>query len=338
MAIGSLGEGKHDRIRSLQSVWVRFHDNSDIVAASDHLRRKPIVLPESAASDPSQTQWSSALRMPPSTNRLLKSYGNVEWPNFSILAALKSLVVLDIDELAYLEEMSVLILRSIESLRDLSVGFSAGVPRKGFASSRDMEFPDDHSQLSTYEGALGLLLSKINVFCPIVGQCASGSNDTTDKPISYKHPLHTSTQTDGHGNTVVTKPISSAPSITNPTGISSSLVTASSGNQHWELPYIDGTQELAVSQSTNSEIHAPTDTPVPDESAKGNQAKTMLGCSTDVTLRTSVTPEVQEQKRLKLEALQLERVNLAVPVMLKTIDWSVLTSLTLLHCDSHERL
>ncbi|KAL8911924.1 MAG: hypothetical protein Q9172_007584 [Xanthocarpia lactea] len=338
LALGSLGEGKHDRVRSLKSVWVRFHDNSEIVAASDYPRRTPIVLPESAASDPSQTQWSSALRMPPSTNRLLKSYGNVEWPNFSILSALKSLVVLDIDELAYLEEMSVLIHRSIESLRELSVGFSADVPPKGFASSRNMEFPDDHSKLSTYKGALGLLLSKINVFCPRAGQCASGFNDATDKPIGCKHPLDTSTQTDSHGITVVTEPISSAPPITKPAGISSSLVTASSGKEHLGQPHIDGTQETAVSQSTNSDFRVPTGPPVPDNSIEGDQAKATLGCLTDVTPCTSVTPEVQEQKRLRLEVLQLERVNFAFPVLLKTIDWSVLTSLTLLHCDSHERL
>ena len=42
--------------------------------------------------------------------------------------------------------------------------------------------------------------------------------------------------------------------------------------------------------------------------------------------------------RLKLETLELERVSLSIPVMLRTFDWSRLTTLTILRCEKHEKL
>jgi len=42
--------------------------------------------------------------------------------------------------------------------------------------------------------------------------------------------------------------------------------------------------------------------------------------------------------RLDLETLELERVPLAVDIMLKAFNWTILTSLTLLHCHGHEQL
>ncbi|GAP86069.2 putative F-box domain-containing protein [Rosellinia necatrix] len=48
----------------------------------------------------------------------------VEYPTFSVLPPLKSLTVLDIDDISYLDEMSVLIERSVSHLRELQVGIS----------------------------------------------------------------------------------------------------------------------------------------------------------------------------------------------------------------------
>lgn len=41
---------------------------------------------------------------------------------------------------------------------------------------------------------------------------------------------------------------------------------------------------------------------------------------------------------LKLENLELERIPLSIPVLQRAIDWTHLTSLTLLHCINHEQL
>jgi hypothetical protein len=46
------------------------------------------------------------------------------YPTFSVLPPLKSLTVLDIDEIGYLDEMAVLIGRSKDTLEELHVGIS----------------------------------------------------------------------------------------------------------------------------------------------------------------------------------------------------------------------
>jgi hypothetical protein len=44
------------------------------------------------------------------------------------------------------------------------------------------------------------------------------------------------------------------------------------------------------------------------------------------------------QNALRLEILELERVPLSIPVLQRGIEWSTLTSLTILHCQNHEAL
>jgi hypothetical protein len=44
------------------------------------------------------------------------------------------------------------------------------------------------------------------------------------------------------------------------------------------------------------------------------------------------------QNALRLEVLELERVPLSIPVLQRAIEWSTLTSLTILHCQNHEAL
>jgi len=49
-------------------------------------------------------------------------------------------------------------------------------------------------------------------------------------------------------------------------------------------------------------------------------------------------PEELLTGKLKLEVLELERVPLSVSVLRKAFDWSMLSTLTLLHCSNHEQL
>jgi hypothetical protein len=54
------------------------------------------------------------------------------------------------------------------------------------------------------------------------------------------------------------------------------------------------------------------------------------------------TPQAASEERLngrlKLEVLELERVPLSVSVLRRAFDWSILSTLTLLHCSNHEQL
>ncbi|KAL8736796.1 MAG: hypothetical protein Q9166_000162 [cf. Caloplaca sp. 2 TL-2023] len=339
LALSSLTKAKDSSSPTLEKVWIRFHDNSEIVAASDdHPRRLPqtVVMPESTASDPSQTQWSSAISTTPYSNRLAWSYRFTESPSFSLLPALRSLNVLDIDELAYLEEMSVLLKRSIESLRELRVGFSIEVPKKGFASSRTIEFEKDTSDLSTYEGALGLLMSKIYTASPDSYSAVPHPDykiyvGNTRHPVAYEGVLDNSTQANSNNGHHVDS-----------ADVLSSLVVRPSGNRTSEIPEVDATKAPAVSPSTTSMDQNLSDSCQPlisDQSPEESQARTKLNTSSDTTTSyLSREPNSQQPKQLRLDVLELERVNLSVPAMLKAIDWSVVTTLTLLHCDSHEQL
>ncbi|KAL8685936.1 MAG: hypothetical protein Q9224_005611, partial [Gallowayella concinna] len=332
LALSQTSESKDPSSQSLEKVWVRFHDNSEIVATSDQSPRLPYVisLPLGTAFNPSQTQWSSAVKTPPAANRLAWSYRHVESPNFSCLPALRSLNVFDIDELAYLEEMSMLLERSIESLRELRVGLAPEVPRKGFTSLRanDRDFEDDTSELSTYEGALGLLLSKIytdnredgsanptnHPGKAVVAGVYKADIGNTVNPIALQCSSGDATSTYSNGHAVTSDP---APTTSPNAGSANtpSILVIRSGDQadpeSCQLPVSNVTSSLVLEEG---------------------QVKTKLDTLSDLI------PLAKQNRRLRLEVLELERVNLAVPVLQRAVDWSIVTTLTLLHCDSHEQL
>lgn len=287
-ALGSVNERGEYRNQSLQKVWVRFHDNADIVPNIPVTRC--MTLPDIDTLRPLHNPWRSAIRGQPTSNRLLCSYGNVEWPSLSILPPLRSLNVLDIDEPPYLEELSLLVSRSIDCLRELRLGLAIDVPRLGFTSSRMFDFPDDHCEWSTYKGALVLILSKVYFGNHRTGGTASGLPEVC------------------WGKT--------SPALRS----STCNATSTSNGRHPD--------------------HAddPADSVVPVDSDGRDSSEPMQCPSSDGPPWISVEPMHQEPKRLRLEVIELERINIAVPIMLATIDLSFVTSLTLLSCDSHEKL
>ncbi|KAK8089168.1 hypothetical protein PG997_004129 [Apiospora hydei] len=117
MALASTQDYEPDGKHKLQKVWIRWHDNMAITGADS-------PIPASAMN-----AMSLAGRPP----RYADSH--VEYPTFSVLPSLKSLTVLDIDELAYLDEMSELIERSQSTLRELRVGISQKAIGQDFANT-----------------------------------------------------------------------------------------------------------------------------------------------------------------------------------------------------------
>ncbi|KAI1735982.1 hypothetical protein F4680DRAFT_433764 [Xylaria scruposa] len=115
----ALSSHENDRGQAkLEKVWVRWHSSttssssstSSPTATAPALNPPPPILPGMLGAIPPQP----------------KSYAEscAEYPTFSVLPPLKSLTVLDIDDLSYLDEMSVLIERSASRLRELQVGMS----------------------------------------------------------------------------------------------------------------------------------------------------------------------------------------------------------------------
>ncbi|KAL9591919.1 MAG: hypothetical protein Q9179_007240 [Wetmoreana sp. 5 TL-2023] len=299
LALSSLGK--------LEKVWIRFHDNKEIVTS-------PHFVPGPGRKFPGKPSS-------PIATRLEWSYSHVEYPTFSVLPSLQSLNVLDIDEIAYVEEMSVLVERSIESLRELRVGIAPTVSLEGFASTAvsTKSFPDDTDPSTTWKGALDLLMSRIYDYgqCKGQGLAVGQLGESLQSVMSHDHD----------SPSVLPGPVQNASSkihsVIDPAGVLSSLVMK------------PGPIETSKSPTSN----ATTAALVPDNILDPRQAKNVKStASNPVALCTDAALNAQQHRPLKLEQLELERVNLSVPVMLKTIDWSVVTTLTLLNCDSHEQL
>ncbi|KAL8724701.1 MAG: hypothetical protein Q9181_006709 [Wetmoreana brouardii] len=293
LALSSLGK--------LEKVWIRFHDNKEIVAA-------PHFVPGPGRKVPGKLSS-------PIATRLEWSYSHVEYPSFSVLPPLQSLNVLDIDEIAYVEEMSVLVERSIESLRELRVGIAPTVSLEGFASIAvsTESFSDDTDPSTTWKGAIDLLMSKIYNNDQRKGQRLALSQLGENLRMTFPSDLPGSVQNAS----------SKIHSAIDPAGVLSNLVMRPGPTEIPKSPTSNATTASLVVDSFLD--------PGQPKYVKATASNTVASC-------TDAESNARQLRRLKLEHLELERVNLSVPVMLKTIDWSMVTTLTILNCDSHEQL
>src|SRR5699024_1714577 len=111
LALASLQDGTPNHESKLDRVWIRLHDSTYLQEASRNPSRN-ITQP----TMPEGTTLTAIGLLPPSPHsqpdvRATLSYGEspVEYPTFSILPPLRHLTVLEIDDLSYLDEMSMLI-------------------------------------------------------------------------------------------------------------------------------------------------------------------------------------------------------------------------------------
>ncbi|KAK3298875.1 uncharacterized protein B0H64DRAFT_429985 [Chaetomium fimeti] len=126
----------------LSRVKVRWHDN----AKRNYGRRfpDPYAGADSMTVVPNGTRLTLVGLMlppnhyhpPPPAPVRYSEYG-CGYPTFSVLPPLKSLAVLDIDEIGYLDEMAVLIGRSKDTLQELSVGISSKALNMAFVYAFD---------------------------------------------------------------------------------------------------------------------------------------------------------------------------------------------------------
>ncbi|GIJ99065.1 hypothetical protein Aspvir_001189 [Aspergillus viridinutans] len=235
----------------------------------------------------------------------LVRYSHVEYPSLSILPPLKSLSVLDIDEPSYLEEMAVLIDRSRDRLTELRIGISSRVyqcdwlkPRSAPSAQEDASDDLAHNWPKA-GGVLEILSGKWQDYL--------GHRETSVQPSPIKKgseqeaPLFTGEQVMSHNELIET---------------------------------------ISDGDSTSSESHSPnhltgnkvaastTRRAVPERSDK------LPSASCYSTSRT----ETASDRILRLEILELERVFICIPVILQVIDWTRVTTLTILRCDGHEKL
>jgi hypothetical protein len=177
LALSSLQSRNADNECRLERVWVRWHDNSDPANSSPAQASNtgPNTTPQMlTGSMMTSIGWTVSSGSSPHGHSQPLSYAQsrVEYPTLSVLPPLKSLSVLDIDELDYLDEMSILISKSKDRLRELRVGISAKAVNRDFALAWDG--PDLHQVDHKAEwpgantigdrrlgGVLGVLLGRV---------------------------------------------------------------------------------------------------------------------------------------------------------------------------------
>lgn len=115
-----------DGTSRLEKVWVRWHDNSDTANNSTTTSsiggpaHPALAVPPVNPNTSMQSHDASPMRVQP----VKYSESSVEYPTFSVLPALESITVLDIDEISYLDEIATLVERSKSKLEELQIGIS----------------------------------------------------------------------------------------------------------------------------------------------------------------------------------------------------------------------
>lgn len=371
LALSSTDDSTPGLRSSLEKVWVRFHDNREILDAPDVLPTASQGTQYSPGNPPgpSQTQSSSYYSSP---NMVITpvawSYKHTEWPNFSVLPRLRSLNVLNIDEIAYLVEMSSLLKRSVASLRELRIGLASTVSQDGFSSTRDLGLPANDDAPTEYQYALSRLMWDL-VICEDDRQKKAGESgprsSLVNKPHIEEHngmgsknpatdpclPFPTSNSVADDGNNTSKAAPADAPNApteslpSDPAGILGSLVMKSNytSSLHpsatgaaptsatYQLPTAlgEGVPDKSGSVTSNTAIET-----LQQDHSRSDAGTPKTAKSADESLETSQ----RVATRLRLETLELEYMHLDSGVLLRAIDWTVLTTLTLLNCDAQDHL
>lgn len=228
-------------------------------------------------------------------------YQRVEYPTFSVLPPLKSLSVLNIDEPAYLQEMAVLIERSRHKLRELRIGMAATCSSDDWVYPTEIGPPNDtpRSSFPGWPKSGGVLSILLN-------SPDSDAFSTSSTPTGVW--IETKTN------------IPSSPIFTTPNEQNNSVSTTT---------HMLGDLTINQAQDTGNSQDATT---------TNNDSTPRKAAAPLATGRYSNESPAEEEERLQLETLELENVVVYTPLLIKAIDWTRLSTLTILHCEEHESL
>ena len=363
LALSSLGDWYDNKPCRLEKVWVRWHDNSSADTTNPIPPPPPPMYPLASAIGPIANAPANS-GLPPHVYPA--ALDRVEHPSFSVLPAMKSLSVLDIDELAYLDEMAVLIGKSLDKLRELRVGIAGHAMGRDWVNAWEGEdvrqvdpnFPTVGS-ITIGEKRLGGVLGTLTGFVcdmrkpKVVLPDRTKRRSQASESLIAKSPTpapRTITPATTPDNETTAEPSSALSGITSLRDVLpdiSNVETTATASTPPQLPLLtipDSAFENDPLVEQSSHASSPLRTPAIQ--AKELPILTPSVVSEDIHPTEIEPPEQQEQyvvqhyldNKLRLESLELERVPLSVPVLQKAIDWTRLTSLTLLHCHNHEQL
>ncbi|KAL4970690.1 uncharacterized protein BDV14DRAFT_161710 [Aspergillus stella-maris] len=305
IALASLADRLGHECR-LENVWIRWHDNSEntIRSLSGVPTTSSLTLPE-----------TQNITVPPVTgSSLFRKYGHVEYPSLSILPPLKNLSVLDIDEASYLEETAELIKRSRDRLRELRIGISSKVYQADWLKPQGSQH-ENHIVSTTVAGwpKAGGVLGAILNWSGRPGRESSKQGELAKSEINHVSETPVQAETPASVNTIIHALASQTLDTTPLQTLVEAQTTVAAGNN----PSANGPEAQQI-QSVESKA--------PRETSKRSSRSTY-----------DLSPG-SDQQNLKLEVLELERVPISAPVLLDTIDWTRVTTLTILRCEGHEKL
>lgn len=322
MALASLPERHDNNECKLSRVWVRWHDNSENSGSSSSsaspLGPPPAVVPVGSTLTPIGILLPADAVHPPPRAPVSYSEHLVEYPTFSVLPPVKSLTVLEIDELAYLDEMADLVERSKGRLQELRVGISSTAVHKDFVQTWDGPglHQVDHNARWPGEstigdrrlgGVLGVLVGKIYDIrrkASVKGKEKVYSQTPVLPGMAASSSASIPTQGQADGNPVA--------STNGP--VPAVVSHGPNGNS----------APGSSSQSQGQSISKPTRRDGLPEAGKPT--------------KPSMDGRKRLEGKLKLHTLELERIPLSMQVCRHAIDWSALSSLTILECAQHENL
>ncbi|KAF2267664.1 F-box domain-containing protein [Lojkania enalia] len=352
LALSSLADRTDGDECRLDRLWIRFHDNT--LDAPAPAPPPPMIL-NNVPAPPNTTHTSGvglvqapvvvSMNYPSPTASVID---RVEHPTFSVIPPLKSLSVLDVDELPYLDEMSILIARSQRKLRELRVGIAAHAQQRDWVTAWEGDGIQQVDYSTTWPGATAIGEKRLGgVLGILVGRVFNiRQNGNSSKPVfnaagptsGYANPASMKIDTQGVVSTLAPTPqqdrdpeyisdtlngILDEPGV--PEGVSLLGHIQPHNNDHVAQPGPGSPSE--PSNQNNHNLKAP---PL-------NTPRTPLPCSGCTNCRGQSEETILNGK-LRLETLELERVPLSVSVLMRAIDWPLLTTLTLLNCNNHEQL
>lgn len=295
-SLASLGERDDGQSCKLKKIWVRWHNNSPLVEGK--------YLAEPLSHEP-HAFWQSYSEMIRTASNRSKSANidkrhKVERPSFSMLPPLRSINVLDIDECAYLDELSVLMSKSRHCLKELRLGIAEHAVCANWAypwTDHELnQLADDKlssiGNISALEKRLGGVLGILTGHCFDLKKELAAVNKT------------------GGAETVQADAANASVTVTGP---SSST----------DKPVVSTATSLSLRPGRARFVE---DLPPFTQDDASNDDSSRLDAF-DVT-----SPTVLVEAKLKLEILAIERISLSIPVLSHVFDWTTLRDLTLLDC------
>lgn len=311
MALASLQDLSPSGHSKLEKVHVRCHENWQDPTGTASSTSSPFMAPSNHVSPPlgynvqtvSPAVHTLATMSPPRY-----SESQVEYPTFSVLPPLKSLSVLDIDELAYLDEIAILIERSKDTIRELRLGIHHKAVNQDFANTWEGDNLRQVDANARWPGESAIGDKRLGgVLGVVVGRIYEIRQKGHSSPKQAPSGLLTPITDDG---------------IVNGWSQSSQVGADEASANGLKLDSSDKLDDLASSCTDGGTAVSSS-----SGATKGKKVK-----------KHEVARKKRLDGKLKLETLELERVTLSMNVCCKAFDWTTLTNLTVLSCNHSDAL